>query len=733
MRRHGFSFVLLRPVWLVPPCGLIVAFALFFWVYQLEQRNEQARFERRALFQGAAVLRGMDNAIDALEDVNLLFATNGSVSREQFHTFAKAVRARHPYIEAFAFHRLVSHAERHAFEAQMRKRDPGFAIASWIDGKRVVAGVKDHYNVIDYVEPIEHAKVIGLDASSLAFQEDVVRRATDTGLPAATALFQFDHFEHMHRGIRISMAVYRDGTVPDDVASRRRAVIGYTVMVLRAGGVVEKMLASVGTSDNSGLDMRVYAAASPDESKLIYGMAGAPTGPVRSFRLPGDGLEPVSQSIDVAGTTWHMVTAGQPAPFVAGHEGALFVLFAGLLTTLAATAYLQSAALRERRIQQLVARRTEELKQVNERLIEDIKARRLVEQALVASEERARELAELSSDWSWEQDEHFRFTSFSTGAREKGSPPPPSILGTTRWELQVDPDAADWSAHRARLEAHQPFRNFEYKRHVDGMPVQWLSASGKPQYDADGNFKGYRGTARDITDRKQAEEALRRSQSELRQLAAHQERVKEDERKRIAREIHDELGQNLMVLRIDVARMAARADSAALPKEQVEAALNQIDATIKGVRGIINDLRPAVLDLGLHAAVQWQAKEFERRSGLACEVHIDHEEFALDEQRATALFRSVQESLTNIIRHARANRVWIKMQREDGTLFMTIADDGIGVYPNCRRKAKAFGLIGIEERMHALGGTFSATSDPGQGMTIMLSIPIGPEDALTAR
>lgn len=370
---------------------------------------------------------------------------------------------------------------------------------------------------------------------------------------------------------------------------------------------------------------------------------------------------------------------------------------------------------------QLAAR--DELKQVNALLTEDIRQRQLVERALLDSEERFRELTELSSDWWWEQDEHFRFTYFSANASEKGSAWPRQLLGAARWEQAVDLRASDWAGHRMLLEQHRPFRNFEYKRLAGGAIAQWLSSSGTPLFDAAGKFIGYRGTSRDITDRKQAEEALRQSRAELRKWAAHQERVKEEERKRIARDIHDDLGQNLMALRLDVSRLVdggapQRIDSWS------RAALTQIDQTMKAVRAIINDLRPAVLDLGLHAAVEWQARQFAQRSGTSCEVYIDHEEFALPDELATVMFRIVQESLANIMRHAKASHTQIEMRRADGCLAFRIADDGVGLPADYSRSANSFGLIGIEERVRAFGGQFRLTSAPGQGMAIEFSIPL---------
>lgn len=221
-----------------------------------------------------------------------------------------------------------------------------------------------------------------------------------------------------------------------------------------------------------------------------------------------------------------------------------------------------------------------------------------------------------------------------------------------------------------------------------------------------------------------SEDALLRSRTRLRKLAEHQEMIKENERKRIARDIHDDLGQNLMVLRIDMSMMAARTNLDAVSKKQVDSMLKQTDITIKAVKAIMNDLRPSVLNLGLHAAVEWQAQEFERRSGIVCEYSYDNDQSIIDDKHATALFRIVQESLTNIVRHAKASLVQINMQCRDGQLFVTVADNGIGLSTDCSKMENSLGLVGIEERMNALGGTFSITNNPGPGIVITVSIPL---------
>jgi signal transduction histidine kinase len=229
----------------------------------------------------------------------------------------------------------------------------------------------------------------------------------------------------------------------------------------------------------------------------------------------------------------------------------------------------------------------------------------------------------------------------------------------------------------------------------------------------------------EISARKVAEQALIQSQGELRQLAANQVRAKEDERKRIAREIHDELGQTVLAFRLDVSALHART-GARHPRlnERCHTTLQSIDSTIRSVKAIINDLRPAVLDLGLSAAIEWLVKEFRRRSGMMCKLVMDEKMPDLDDESTTTAFRIVQESLTNVQRHARAKMVEVELLIRDANFLIKVSDDGLGIHPNCRRKANAFGLVGINERVRIMGGEFNIASRPSGGTCLSVSIPL---------
>jgi PAS domain S-box-containing protein len=240
----------------------------------------------------------------------------------------------------------------------------------------------------------------------------------------------------------------------------------------------------------------------------------------------------------------------------------------------------------------------------------------------------------------------------------------------------------------------------------------------------------------EVTERKRTEAALHESREQLRKLAEHLETVKEEERKRIARDIHDELGQNLLALRIDISMLSARTGERH-PRlhRRVAAVLENIDTTIRNVRGIMNELRPAVLDLGLQAALEWQTAEFRKRSGMTCALSLPDEATfaAIAPDREIVLFRALQEALSNVWRHARATHVDIALTAWRGWLHFSVTDNGIGIAPGERGKSESFGLIGMAQRVSALGGSFEVGEyQPGVGckLTIgfdMLDVPDTPQ------
>lgn len=238
--------------------------------------------------------------------------------------------------------------------------------------------------------------------------------------------------------------------------------------------------------------------------------------------------------------------------------------------------------------------------------------------------------------------------------------------------------------------------------------------------------------AENMTHELRASEAkLQLSNENLRRLAAHAENIKEEERKRIAREIHDDLGQNLLALRIEADILSARTgERHPRLNARARATVNQIDATIKSVRQIINDLRPNVLDLGLSAAVDWQIAQFRRRTGIDCELTETHQDIEVSDTCATALFRILQESLSNISQHAHATRVQVVLRVERDWIWMSVGDNGVGLYPKGREKPSSFGLVGIEERINILGGTFDVHGAPGSGTTVRVAVPIGEVNAV---
>ena len=356
----------------------------------------------------------------------------------------------------------------------------------------------------------------------------------------------------------------------------------------------------------------------------------------------------------------------------------------------------------------------------------DITERKRVEEALRESEKRYRDLVDLLPQTVFELDERAKLTFVNRNAFgmfrysqedfDKG-------LSALQMFIPEDQDRAKENIKR-RLRGEKFGTNEYTALRKDGstFPVLLHSApivrEGKPI--------GLRGIIIDITDRKQAEDELRRSQERLRNLSTHLERVREEERTEVAREIHDDLGQSLTALKMDLFFLRKR-----LPEAQesliqkITEMITLIDTSISNVKRISSQLRPGLLDdLGLVPAIQWQVGDFEQRTGIKCKLATNAEDIAIDRDISTAFFRILQEALTNVARHANATKVNICLRRKADNLELKIIDNGKGITKKQIQDPKSFGLMGMRERIEYLGGEFKITGIRGKGTTLVSIVPL---------
>jgi PAS domain S-box-containing protein len=229
----------------------------------------------------------------------------------------------------------------------------------------------------------------------------------------------------------------------------------------------------------------------------------------------------------------------------------------------------------------------------------------------------------------------------------------------------------------------------------------------------------------DITERKWTEARLNRSFVQLRALAGRLQSVREDERTKVAREIHDELGQALTAIKIELSSLIFEWPAEQKPSKRAESITRLVEQTIQSVRKISTELRPGILDaLGLVAALEWAAEEFQTRTGIRCRLDLPKDSLEISQDRATAIFRIFQETLTNIARHADATQVHIRLARENGSLSLEVHDDGVGVSEEQLSASESLGILGMRERALYLGGEVRISGAPNQGTRVSVRIPL---------
>jgi len=306
------------------------------------------------------------------------------------------------------------------------------------------------------------------------------------------------------------------------------------------------------------------------------------------------------------------------------------------------------------------------------------------------------------------------------------------VVGRCVFDLIVPEHRAAYiDMHRAVLDGGSHTLQYE----LQGLKGtrRWMETHAAPFHNPVSGETEHLAVTHDITERKRAERQLRDTLDRVRKLSQRLESVREEERTRIARELHDELGVRLTCFRLDLARLRSFMSWPSIPCEEIEKKIHsmtaEVDATIALVQRLVAELRPGILDdLGLAAAVEWQCQDLERRSGLRCSCVATEERIPLPKPLVTAVFRICQEALMNVVRHAEATVVRVRLEQVDGYLQLEVNDDGIGISPEKLSDSRSFGLLGMRERAASLGGQIEIAGRPEKGTTVMLQLPLNMED-----
>lgn len=678
---------------------------------------EELTFDRRASFRIQTVRQGLEEVVETIEDVNRVFATFGPISQAQFHAFVGPLAQTKPYLNSISFLRLVTHAEREAYEASVRANNQAFEITDLKDGKPVRAADRDSYLVVEYLEPgtLNGLAGVGFDVLMEPSIRSAVQRATETGEASATAVFRYLFVPPSPPRLVVLKAVYREGMPLDTPEARQAAVYGYTGLGMPTGKLIENILDGSGLGPMNGADMAVYVGqGSSDALAFRYGE--------RTDNHTQAIARTSSQSFPIGGLTWRVDVRGADIRS-SGQVGSWLVALFGVIISVMAAIYLRTQASRARHIHKVVEERTAALHAANTQLNMDIAARERVEGVLRRTERSLKNAQRIAHVGSWEMDvangwqqwsdECFRI--FGMKPEVDNVPVLSRLPGNTQamWRSFLT-DVLDSAYDACEMSITRPDGTV---RHVmlHAELTEGPAASGRTIV----------GTVLDISEFKQVETELRRSQKSLRELGGHQERIKENERQRIAREIHDELGGVLTGIKAYVSVASSHVGSDAQAAPLLAEAMAQADSALDTVRRVIADLRPSVLDqLGVWEAIEWQASQLEAQTGVHCHCVIAPDLPAFAADGAAMLFRIAQEALTNVARHAHATVVNITVRLDQDQLLLEIEDDGEGIPAERLLAPESWGLRGMQERALYLGGTLSFNNGRQRGTLVSLRLPL---------
>jgi PAS domain S-box-containing protein len=704
--------------------GLSATAALYLWTRGQEQAMEQLIFERRANFRIMTVRQGLEEIVETLDQINRAVSTFSPVSREQFHAFVEPFARGNHFPSVISLARLVQHAERASYESRMQQRIPGFAIQELVDGRLRPASVRDNYLAVEYLEPgeVEGVSALGFDALSEPAIKRALERSAATGAVSAAALFRYRNTPPSRARFVLVQPVYHTGMASSGQAGNELAT-AYTSIGMPAGEMIAGILDASGMLRTPGVQTAVYMGEDQTDSLAYRDAAEPDTGPAPAWPWSGSRKWRQSQTFQVAGVSWRVDIDGQAlTPETSRQPGSLLVALFGMIISAMAALYIWALGSRNQRVHRLVAERTAALHAVNHRLNADIAARERVEGVLRRTDRTLKNAQRIAHVGSWEididsgihhwSDECFRIFGLS-----------PAVDGVPALEQLPPATRAMWEAIRERLVSGSVDREERRIVRPDGS-IRHLMLHAELTGDTRSG-RTAAGTVLDISEFKRIETELRQSQASLRELGGHQERIKENERKRIAREIHDELGGVLTGIKAYVSVASSRVSDPAAAAPLLAEAMAQADMALDTVRRVIADLRPSVLDqLGVWEAIEWQASQLEAQTGVPCQCTIDPDLPAVGPDGGAMLFRIVQEALTNVARHAHATSVDIRAFSNGVDLILEVEDNGVGIAFEQLSDQSTWGLRGMRERAHYLGGILHIGNGHAGGTMVSLKLSL---------
>lgn len=448
---------------------LVLTVLMFASVRRMETGQRKIEFEQAARLRVSAVSEGMEAAVEQLLVVNQLFRTVGSVSREQFHGFTAPLLARYPEIQALSYQRKLMHAERKAYEAAMRQRNPEFAITEFVAGTRRPAAQRDDYNVIDYIEPAEgNAAALGLDTASESKPGDARARSRSSGKIAATGLLSLVQYQGFHTGFLVVAPVYLRGAPLDTEAQRLRAVIGETAAVFRVDHLIHTLLDARRFLNTPRMSVNIYAAANAQAGQLAFSDGMVPRPRPTNTLLPGwllfDQAATVSETFSVAGNPWTIQVAQAPVLSVSTLSASTYALLGGVLSSLLLAAWVYSLVSRHAIIERVTRERTSALSNANSRLADDLalclrteKSLRLREKVIEVSANAIVICSAAGPDYLVEYVNPAFEAITGYSADEAIGQPLRQLQGATQDQQNIDEISA---ALRERREGHAVLRNY---------------------------------------------------------------------------------------------------------------------------------------------------------------------------------------------------------------------------------------------------------------------------------